>query len=51
MAHLDNQSNVHKLERDGFTKSEIMQTVNRETTGASRREREDIVSRLYDRKD
>ena len=49
MAHLDRQSNVHKLERDGFTKAEIMTTINREMTGSTARQREEIVSKLYDR--
>lgn len=51
MTELDKQSNIHKLERDGFTRHEIHKTMLRETTGASPREREDIVSKLFDRKE
>lgn len=51
MAHIDKASNVHKLERDGFTKTEIHKVMYRETTGASQREREQIISKLFDRKE
>lgn len=49
LAHIDKASNVHKLERDGFTKTEIHKVMYRETAGATQREREQIISKLYDR--
>ena len=49
MAHIDTVSNVHKLERDGFTKEQIHKVMYRETAGATQREREQIISKLYDR--
>ncbi len=51
MSHILEQSGVHKLERDGFTKGEIHKVMYKETKGASQRERENIISRLYDRKE
>ena len=48
---IEKQSNCHKLERDGFTKEQIMKTMYKETEGASQREREQIISKLYDRKE
>jgi len=50
MAHIDKASNITKLERDGFTKEQIHKTMYAETSGASQREREQIISKLYDRK-
>lgn len=51
MAHIDKASNIHKLERDGFTKEQVMKTMYKETAGAPQREREQIISKLYDRKE
>lgn len=51
MNEIDKASNIHKLERDGFTKEQIMKTMYRETAGASQREREQIIGKLYDRKE
>lgn len=51
IADIDKASNVHKLEKDGFSKETIMKTMYRETAGASQREREQIISKLYDRKE
>lgn len=51
MNDIDRASNIHKLERDGFSKETIMKTMYKETAGASQREREQIVSKLYDRKE
>lgn len=49
MAHIDKASNIHKLERDGFSKEQIHKVMYKETAGASQREREQIISKLYDR--
>ncbi len=50
MNDIQKASNIHKLERDGFTKEQIMKTMYKETSGATQREREQIISKLYDRK-
>lgn len=50
-SHLLEQSNCHKLERDGFTKADVHNVLYKESDGASQRQREDIISRLYDRKE
>lgn len=50
-SHLLNQSGVHKLERDGFTKEQIHKVLFKETGDSTAREREDIMSKLYDRKE
>lgn len=47
---IQRQGNIHKLERDGFSKEAIMKTMYKETAGASQRERENIISKLYDRR-
>ncbi len=51
MAHIDKASNIHKLERDGFTKEQIHKVMYKETEGASQQERTKIISKLYDRKE
>ena len=51
MNDIQKASNIHKLERDGFSKETIMKTMYKETSGASQREREQIISKLYDRKE
>ncbi len=51
MNDIEKASNIHKLERDGFSKETIMKTMYKETAGASQREREQIISKLYDRKE
>ena len=51
MSHLLEQSNCHKLERDGFSKEQIHKVLYRESDGATQRQREDIISNLYDRKE
>jgi hypothetical protein len=51
MSHILEQSGIHKLERDGFTREQIHKVMYKESEGASRRERENIISKLYDRKE
>lgn len=51
IAHIDKASNIHKLERDGFTREQITKVMYKETEGASRQERTQIISKLYDRKE
>lgn len=46
---LEKQGGIQKLEKDGFKRSEIWQSFYKETRGASKKEREQIVHRLYDR--
>lgn len=47
--HLDTHAGIHRLERDGFTREQIMKTMYKETDGASKKERTELVSRLFDR--
>ena len=47
---IDRASNIHKLERDGFSKETIHRVMYKETAGASQRQREDMIRKLYDRK-
>ncbi len=48
---IQKQSNIHKLERDGFSKETIMKTMYREMNGASKEVIEGTVRKLYDRKE
>jgi hypothetical protein len=48
---IEKASNIHKLERDGFTREQISKTMYKETDGASQQYRQEIMSRLYDRKE
>ena len=51
IGEIERSGNIAKLERDGFKREDIMKTMYKETAGATQREREQIVSKLYDRKD
>lgn len=46
---IEKSGGIEKLERDGFTKEKIMKAMYKETYGASKEERTEIVSKLYDR--
>jgi hypothetical protein len=46
---LERTGGIAKLERDGFNKEHIMKTMYKLTEGATQREREQMVSKLYDR--
>lgn len=48
---IERQGGIAKLERDGFSREKIFKTMYKETEGASKLEREKIVSTLYDRRD
>ncbi len=48
---IDRASNIHKLERDGFSKETIHKVMYKETEGASQQERTRIMEKLYDRKE
>lgn len=48
---IDKASNIHKLERDGFSKETIHKVMYKETEGASQQERTRIIEKLYDRKE
>lgn len=43
------QGGIAKLERDGFKRETIMKEMYKHTSGASTQQREQIVSKLYDR--
>lgn len=51
LSELERPSNIHKLERDGFSKERIINTMYKLTDGASKEQRERIIGRLYDRKE
>lgn len=46
---IERHGGVAKLERDGFNRETIIKEMYKQTDGASTRQREEIVSRLYDR--
>lgn len=48
---IEQQGGIAKLERDGFKREEIMKTMYKKTEGASTSERQEIVSKLYDRRE
>jgi hypothetical protein len=48
--HITQPGGVEKMKRDGYTRSEIMQTMYKVTSGASKDERSKLVSDLF-RKD
>jgi len=48
---LDTRSNIHKLERDGFDRRQIIDFMYKATQGVSQQERTKIIERLYDRKE
>ena len=45
--HITQPGYIDKLKRDGYTRSEIMQTMYKVTSGASTDERTKIVSELF----
>lgn len=49
--HLLDRSNIHKLTKDGFSRAEIHKVLHREAEGATRQQKNDIISSLYDRKE
>lgn len=51
MSDLDKTGGIHKFERDGFKRAEIMKRLHQETRGASREEKQEIVERLFDRRE
>ncbi len=47
--HLESQGACQKLERDGYTRHDIIREMYKVTDGATTQERENIVNKLYDR--
>lgn len=45
--HITQPGYVERLKRDGYTRSEIMQTMYKVTDGASQEQRTKIVSELF----
>ena len=45
--HITQPGGIEKMKRDGYTRSEIMQTMYKVTSGASTDERTKIVSELF----
>jgi hypothetical protein len=48
---LETKHNVAKLERDGFTRHDIIASVYKHAGDASDRERKEMVSKLFDRRE
>ncbi len=46
---LQTHGGVAKLERDGFTREKVISEMYKQTEGMSQRDREKMVSKLYDR--
>lgn len=46
---LEQRHNVAKLERDGFTRQDIISAMYKHTDGASQEQRTEIINRIYDR--
>lgn len=46
---LEKQGSVHKLERDGFKREDIVREMYKLSDGASTQERERIMQKVYDR--
>ena len=46
---LETRGGIAKLERDGHNRHTVHQALYKITDGASQRERENIISKLYDR--
>ena len=47
---LERKGGAEKLRRDGYTREDISKALYRETDGASQRQRQDIMSKLYDKR-
>lgn len=47
---LERKGGAEKLQRDGYTREDISKALYRETDGASQRQRQDIMSKLYDKR-
>jgi hypothetical protein len=45
--HITQPGSVEKMKHDGYTRSEIMQTMYKVTDGANKKERNSIVSELF----
>ena len=46
---IERAGNVHKLERDGFTREQIHKEMYKQTDGMSTPERRDLMKKLYTR--
>jgi len=51
MSDLTRPGGIAKLERDGFKRTEIMGEFHKQTKGATNKEREQIVTSLFNRKE
>lgn len=48
--HLERPGAFHAMQKEGFTKSEIVNSLYRETRGASKEERKQIFKNMTDKK-
>jgi len=51
LSDIERNGGIAKLDRDGFTKQQVMQTVHREMRGATRDEKAKVVEKLYNRQE
>ncbi len=51
LTDLDTRHGIAKLERDGFSKEQIMKTMYKKTEGMPQDNRTELVSKLFDRKE
>ena len=49
LSDIEKPGEIHKLERDGFTRSDIHRAMYRETDGASTTHRTELMRKLYTR--
>lgn len=49
--HLEQKHGIAKLERDGFTRQEIMHTMYKATDGMKQTERTQLVKELFNRRE
>jgi hypothetical protein len=47
---LEQKGGVDRLKRDGFTREDISKAMYKETSGADQRVRENIMSKLHDKR-
>ena len=49
LSDLQRQGGIAKLQRDGFNKEQIFKSMYKQTQGASTEQRQELVSKLFDR--
>jgi hypothetical protein len=49
LSDLQRQGGIVKLQRDGFNKEQIFKSMYKQTAGATTEQRQELVSKLFDR--